>query len=428
MVTNPKWTVMVYMMGDNNLSSFVGKNVEEIEKVGSTPNVNVVGQYDKEGNDDTRRFFFKNGKIEEKPLNETDCCDPAVLKKFIKWAVRSHTADHYALVLYGHGWGWEPSKIDPHGGTNKPSRGTSREAHHRGKAHYRKQLFRTTRETNSQTREAFFVIDFGETNRSEYVRTRGMGPDKNGHSLDTLELDKVVAYAKRVIGKKLDILGLDGCLMSNLEVAYQIYPFVNYLIASEEKAPLSAWPYDKVLNVFNNKAEDSPGNISMGVVKEYINFFKEMKKKVNATQSAFALEKIEETAKKVDALGEKLVKHMPDAAKEITTALEKSESKSFYLKRLWDINEFAMEISKTTSDSEIEDAAREVQTAIEHGIDKFVLGKSETGPKCDATWGGLSVYLFYPNREKVSKYYKDLKFTKKHPNWHKMLKSISLKG
>src|SRR4030095_7378204 len=43
------WTLLVYLAGDNNLSSAGAVDLEEMKKVGSTDRVNVVAQYDCSG-------------------------------------------------------------------------------------------------------------------------------------------------------------------------------------------------------------------------------------------------------------------------------------------------------------------------------------------------------------------------------------------
>lgn len=58
--------------------------------------------------------------------------------------------------------------------------------------------------------------------------------DGTGHSLDTIELGKVLAKATVVLGQPIDLLGMDACLMSSLEVAYQVQPYVHCLVGSEE--------------------------------------------------------------------------------------------------------------------------------------------------------------------------------------------------
>ena len=50
-----KWTVMVYMAGDNNLDGAALRDIEEMTRVGSTKDVNVLVQLDRLEDKKTRR-------------------------------------------------------------------------------------------------------------------------------------------------------------------------------------------------------------------------------------------------------------------------------------------------------------------------------------------------------------------------------------
>jgi hypothetical protein len=110
MMDKAKWTFMVYMAGDNNLSDAGDMDLDEMRAVGSSPDVNVVVQFDRARDRGTTRYLVqKNGENEQtESLGLTDCGDPQVLIDFVKWASR-FSAERYALVLWNHGGGWEPS-------------------------------------------------------------------------------------------------------------------------------------------------------------------------------------------------------------------------------------------------------------------------------------------------------------------------------
>ena len=50
--------------------------------------------------------------------------------------------------------------------------------------------------------------------------------------LDNQEMKQVLANTAKLLGRKLDILGMDVCLMSMAEVGYQILNSVDYIRAS----------------------------------------------------------------------------------------------------------------------------------------------------------------------------------------------------
>ena len=56
-----KWTVMVYMAGDNNLDSAALRDISEMAKVGSSRKVNILVQLDRRKDLLTRRFYITQG-------------------------------------------------------------------------------------------------------------------------------------------------------------------------------------------------------------------------------------------------------------------------------------------------------------------------------------------------------------------------------
>lgn len=120
--SRPKWTFMVYIDGDNNLERYVTLDIEtELAQPGSNADVHVVALadripgYDNSAGDwTTTKLFYITPGMQATPENaladwgERNMGDPETLREFIQWAKTNHTADHYALILWDHGWGWRP--------------------------------------------------------------------------------------------------------------------------------------------------------------------------------------------------------------------------------------------------------------------------------------------------------------------------------
>src|SRR5271165_7046816 len=109
-----KWTFMVYLAGDNNLAGAGDADLAEMRAVGSTGDLNIVAQFDSAIAGGATRFLLKNGGVDEEvqSLGKIDSGDPRTLSDFIAWAVKSYPAQRYALILWNHGSGWEPSEMD----------------------------------------------------------------------------------------------------------------------------------------------------------------------------------------------------------------------------------------------------------------------------------------------------------------------------
>jgi hypothetical protein len=118
-----KWTVMVYMSGDNNLEDYIVRDLElELAALGSTPNVQVTALadrgpgYDKSRGDwqTTKLFHPTQGMVADAASavadwGERNMGDPQTLRDFVTWSKTNYPADRYALYFWGHGWGWHPS-------------------------------------------------------------------------------------------------------------------------------------------------------------------------------------------------------------------------------------------------------------------------------------------------------------------------------
>jgi|SRR5689334_18468222 len=93
---------------------------------------------------------------------------------------------------------------------------------------------------------------------------------------------KVNDLLKDKDGKKLkiDIVGMDSCLMSMAEVAHQLRGSVKYMISSESFGPQSGWPYGRIVERLNEHLTSSDGKTSaeeLGLitVDEHVDFYLE---------------------------------------------------------------------------------------------------------------------------------------------------------
>jgi hypothetical protein len=123
-----RWTVMVYISGDNNLEDYVVKDIEtELAPTGSSANVQVVALadrgpgYDTSYGDwqDTKLFHVTQGMTaaganavsDLQWVGERNMGDPQTVIDFVTWSKANYPADHYALIFWGHGWNWHPGYV-----------------------------------------------------------------------------------------------------------------------------------------------------------------------------------------------------------------------------------------------------------------------------------------------------------------------------
>ena len=115
-----KWTVMVYMVAGNDaeLDAVAVKDLREMERgVGSKPDdskdLHVVAQINRAWPDTPQRYEVRrsaHSKRVESVLCDVDVQtdnmgEGATLERFLKWAPAKFPAEHYLLVLWGHGYG-----------------------------------------------------------------------------------------------------------------------------------------------------------------------------------------------------------------------------------------------------------------------------------------------------------------------------------
>lgn len=120
-----KWTVMVYISGDNNLEDYVVKDIEEeLGLIGSNADVKILALADRGPGYDTSRgdwqttklYYVTQGMLADAPSavadwGERNFGDPQTLIDFIIWSKANYPADHYALYFWGHGWNWHPGWV-----------------------------------------------------------------------------------------------------------------------------------------------------------------------------------------------------------------------------------------------------------------------------------------------------------------------------
>jgi hypothetical protein len=376
-----------------------------MRRVGSSKDVNIVAQFDNEGDRGTNRYLIRPGGKEEQSesLGETDCGAPNVLSDFVSWAAGQYPAERYALILWSHGSAWEPSEIDRIARSVHSPDYSAREATDRSASPLGRTFFRSSMErifSLPTVDERAICVD-----------------DGSGHSLDMLELGKVLEQAVQVLGQPIDLLGMDACLMSNLEVAYQARPYVRYIVASEESEPNDGWPYDMVLRKLVDQPEQPTASLAAHIVKSYVKSYVERGYTGAVTQSALDCSKIEPVSEALDELAEALLACMPEARTMLWMAQQRSAR--FWHNTLWDISHFCGELQKAAQNPAIDRAAQNVQKALKPKRGRFVLAEAHQGASVQSC-GGVSIYL--PALTEVSQFYAELEYARHH-RWLPLLQA-----
>jgi hypothetical protein len=223
------WTFMVYLDGDNNLESAALKDFAEMAHVGSTADVNIVVQMDRSPLDQTSGQGYTNadgdwsgarvGLVNQNDvpdttwgtaLGDTDMGDPNVLQAFLTSAMTSYQANHYAVILWDHGNGYDGAEYD----------------------------------------------------------------DTSGTHLSLADISSALSGALTATGvAKFDLLNFDGCNMNTAEVANQVENVAGILVGSEDVEPLDGLPYDQVLGSLTAQPQMTAAELGNTIAQDYQTYY-----------------------------------------------------------------------------------------------------------------------------------------------------------
>jgi len=408
-----QWTLLVYMAGDNSVDSAGLADLTEMKSVGSSDDVNVVVQFDRAGEDPTRRYYVRKGtplaKDVVQSLGETNCGDPAVLQEFIAWGSSRYPADHQALVLWNHGAGWDDANLyqgEVFGGAPPPVVRKGKVVRN-GRSRASAVPMRQMRAALRRTERALF-----RTTPIVAARTRAIAFDDQAQDfLDNAELEAVLAKAKRATGRKIDILGMDACLMSMAEVAYQVRGAVDLVVGSQETEPGEGWPYDRILKALVAKPAMSPKELARVIVRQYLGSYRANE---GVTQAATDLAGMAALASAVDALAKALSAELatPGARGAILEARDAAQEYSAPYDDYCDLSDVCTLISQRVRRTAVTSACADVQSALRACV-------FEAGAKGRAVASSHGLSIYFPKR-KISPLYAGLDFVRATA-WRKFL-------
>ena len=318
------WTVLVYLAGDNNLDAAGVVDLREMKSVGSSGAVNVVVQFDRAGNTGTtKRYRLRKGTqlaadvVQD--LGETNSGDPAVLYDFLEWGVKTYPAQHYLVVLWNHGAGWDDSNLykgDYFGGEAPPiahkgvavtRSGSVGSAVARGASVARRVPLAQAHSALRRAQRSLF-----STTLKKMVHTRAIAFDDQAKDfIDNLELKRVMLKLKGLLKRKIDVLGFDACLMSMVEIGFEMRDAASYSVASQEEEPNNGWPYDRILAAIARKPSTTPADLARVMVQ---NCLASYGANAGVTFSASDLSQVAGVASAVSTLGVALSSALKDPA------------------------------------------------------------------------------------------------------------------
>jgi len=350
-----EWTIMVYLDADNNLESAGIDDINEMEMVGSTTDVNIVVQIDRipysvlaannQGYADdvsngdwtnTRRYYITqdfdpyliNSQLIGGGLGELNMGDPQTLVDFASWATTNYPANKYLLVIWNHGGGF----------------------------------------------------------RSPAYTTKDIAWDdtSGGDKITMPELEDALFAISTQIGKKINIVGMDACLMAMTEVAYQIKDYADILVTSEENEPSDGWPYDTIMGELAGNPLISSEQLAVDIVDKYIFSYPYG----NVTQSAIDLSYMDTLSSQLSNLALAI---MSDSLTLKSKYIFASVNSQYYGDPDFiDLYDFCNQLLAYSNSLEVKNIALNIQQTINYAVLKSgYSGGNVSGSK------GLSIYFPY---------------------------------
>ena len=434
---NAAWTVMVYLAGDNNLTSECMFALTEMKGASLNDGLKVVAQFDPsdpylpshryEINPESQNIYrdivdcaryFKNqeevrfkyesedanalaaerekarerlrkaglkklekacltgSKADEVITDDTDTGSPITLYNFISYCLQRYPADRYMVVLSGHA-----------GGTER-----------------------------------------------DYL----LKDESSARSLTFNELKQVFKQIKRDRdGKLIDIIGMDNCLMSMAEICFELRDVAEIVVGSESFSPVSGWPYRQILERLCNdfvKPQLPPGKsvtveAAGAIVDEYVGFYSTYwMAGLSVTQSALNVAKVEELQRLVndlaEAMEEELVaeskKALAPAKRSLETALLLAhwEAQSYNGEQYVDLYDFCECLKNRVRRGKI---AKRCEKLKEFIATEFVLRSCYCGAIYQYSYG---VSIYFPWSNIVPSYW-NLDFVEENKGWGRFLSAYT---
>jgi len=185
-----KWIFLLWFAADNNLYQYALGDLEEIKGITGDFSLRIIldtPTCTQLGSNTTQLGYLDNqGNIVLTNIDEINSGDGDTLKSELM-KILSVPSDYYGLIIWNHGIAW----------------------------------------IHDSSYEKIVSID-----------------NSSGDALTTKEMKEAIEGALEESNlEKLNILGLDACLMGSLEVLYELKDTADYIIASASTEPVEGWNY-----------------------------------------------------------------------------------------------------------------------------------------------------------------------------------------
>lgn len=292
------YSLCIVLEADNDLFPFAGRSLRQLQVEGSGEHINILVLLDihlKGQNKVTKKLYVERNRLVQIGEDmQVDIGDPQVLVDFFKWSKENFPAKHYCLDFWNHGTGF----IDP----------TIPRTINPSELFY----FNTTTKLIELDRRVGF-IDFvtSMVQNNEYnnnLQTRGICfAETTGTYLTNQKMCVALDEITRLLGRKIDIIFFDACLMQMWEIFRIIAPYADYSVGSQEVELGPGYNYTYVLEPFRHRSP-TPHEFACHAVNSYEKAYSKITH--DYTQSAVALNGIGELDSNINELANLLIESL----------------------------------------------------------------------------------------------------------------------
>jgi hypothetical protein len=235
------WTLIFYMCGDNNLAPSALRDINEMEaanvdydKVNILALTDLSNEYVESSSSGSRLFQIQkdnnglNSKIVSNEIHSKqlglskkyrvnlNMASSKVLSDYISFCKEYFPAEHYGLVIWGHGSGWRSVKLS-----------------------------------------------------DEYSPSRAVAFDDS--SMQFMSVPVLAScISKNFKHSELDFIGFDTCFGSELEVLYELKNCGQYFAGVEGLEGSDGWNYTKWLSSFDFEETSGGYNMALALEEQFI--------------------------------------------------------------------------------------------------------------------------------------------------------------
>jgi hypothetical protein len=379
---NDNWTMMVYISADNMLANFAIESLKQLRNAAGD-GIFVVAEFDDNQDKDARMYFFDGDpkksslSIEEslidaneianlKTIHDVDMTRPGTLTQFINYACQKSKTERYCLVLWGHGIELLLDEDRRFGTTKEP---------------LRRYL------SIGNLRKALQDTELAKGQLGEHPKTHS-----NSHSLD--------------------IIGIDACSMSMIELASELQGYADFMIASQEDVPDTSFPYENILQELQAAGvRNDVTKVCKMIPRLYGKAFQDYITNPNTgvkgiTLATLHLKNIPDVMKPLTKLATALLDSSYDESMREIILLARTKAKDFVFGLLVDLSDFCRcliaelakaNIKNTELQSSLQSASNDILNVLNVDDDKSVIANQSNEGRCH----GVSIYLPYRKEDKT---------------------------